>query len=310
MSETGFLVLDKPSGYTSHQVVAAARKILGERRIGHTGTLDPMARGVLVLAVGAATRLIPFLDEERKVYRARLVLGITTDTQDLTGQVRSAHPETRVTRDELEAALAFFTGEQEQVPPMYSALKVKGEPLYKLARAGQEIPRRERKITIYRLEAAEPLLPVYGFREGPLLMIECSRGTYIRTLCHDLGAYLGCGGCMGELTRLASGSFRLTNACSLEELAQAAQAGRVGQLLVSPAAALAHLPMLQLPPASGEKVRHGGKLTSLDFIRPPGAEICRPGQLARGIGNDGRLLAVLKYTGGSSSYWQPVRVLA
>ena len=309
MSLSGFLVLDKPSGYTSHQVVAKVRKLLGERRIGHTGTLDPMARGVLVLAIGTATKLVAFLDEERKVYQARLVLGLTTDTQDLTGQVLSARPETRITREELEAALAFFTGEQEQIPPMYSALKVNGEPLYKLARAGQEIPRAERKITIYRLEAAETLLPVYGYREGPRLLVECSRGTYIRTLCHDLGAYLGCGGCMGELTRLASGSFRLADACSLEELAQAAQEGKVGELLVSPMDALPHLPILRLPPASGEKVRHGGQLTSKDFTQIPAAEFCRPGQLARGVGHDGRLLAILKYTGGSSSCWQPVRVL-
>ncbi|NLY92249.1 MAG: tRNA pseudouridine(55) synthase TruB [Firmicutes bacterium] len=310
MSDSGFLVLDKPPGYTSHQVVAAVRKILAERRIGHTGTLDPMARGVLVLAVGMATKLIPYLDEERKVYRARLVLGLTTDTQDLTGRVLSAHPEIRISREQLASALICFTGEQEQIPPMYSALKVKGEPLYKLARAGKEISRAKRKITIYRLEAAETLLPAYGYQEGPHLLIECSRGTYIRTLCHDLGAYLGCGGCMGELLRLASGPFRLADACSLEELARAAKEGKAGQFLLSPVDALSHLPMLHLSEESGEKVRHGGQLQIGDFTRPPGPEAYRPGQLARGVDDDGRLLAILKYIGGSSSSWQPVRVLA
>jgi len=309
MNKTGFLVINKPSGYTSHQVVAAVRRILAERRIGHTGTLDPMATGVLVLAVGAATKLISFLDEEKKVYRARLVLGLTTDTQDLTGQVLRAEPETRISQKQLETALAFFTGQQEQTPPMYSALKVKGQPLYKLARAGREISRPKRKITIYRLEAAETLLPAYGYQEGPTLIIECSRGTYIRTLCHDLGAYLGCGGCMGELTRLASGSFRLSAALSLEELAQAVTEGKVGQLLIPPAEALNHLPRIYLSPESIEKVRHGGQLGPGDLAEPAGPEACRPGQLVRGVTTNGSLLALLKHIKKLTSFWQPVRIL-
>jgi len=310
MSISGFLVVNKPPGYTSHQVVAAARKILAQRQIGHTGTLDPMATGVLVLAIGAATKLISFLDEGKKIYRARLVLGLTTDTQDLSGQVISAKTETQITGAKLADALTYFTGEQEQTPPMYSAIKVKGEPLYKLARAGKEIDRAKRKITIYCLQVDEPLLPVYGFKEGPALCIECSRGTYIRTLCHELGAYLGCGGCMGDLVRLASGPFRLQEACSLQELAQAVTEQKLAELLISPVDALQHLPMLSLSETQAEKVRHGGKLLAMEFGPPPARENDQTPPLGRGVSGDGRLVAILKYQAGSTAYWQPIRVLA
>ncbi|NLW59645.1 MAG: tRNA pseudouridine(55) synthase TruB [Firmicutes bacterium] len=309
MKNSGFLVINKPAGSTSHQVVAQARRILGERRIGHTGTLDPMATGVLVLAVGKATRLIAFLDEEKKLYRARLVLGLSTDTQDLTGQVISTQPETEISREKLVAALNLFTGAQEQTPPMYSAVKVNGEPLYKLARAGKEINRAKRKITIYRLEAAEPLQPVYGFKEGPVLLIECSRGTYVRTLCHDLGAHLGVGGCMGDLVRLASGPFHLADALSLEELAQVVNAGKLNEHLIPPAAALSHLPLVRLDEANAERIRHGGRLFTQDLRVMPSPEACRDQGLVRAVDATGSLLAVLKYQKASPGFWQPVRVL-
>lgn len=309
MADSGFLVINKPPGFTSHQVVAQVRKILGKRQIGHTGTLDPMATGVLVLAVGRATKLIPYLDEEKKLYRARLVLGLSTDTQDLTGHVLSAQPETKIPRAKLAAALAYFTGEQEQTPPMYSAVKVNGAPLYKLARAGKEIDRAARKITIYRLEADEPLRAVYGYKEGPLLLIECSRGTYVRTLCHELGAYLGVGGCMGELVRLASGPFHLAAAHSLDQLAAAVAAGELAALLISPATALSHLPMVRLNENSAAQVRHGGRLLPRDLTEIPPPEACRHDGLVRAITGDGHLVAILKYQESSASYWQPVRVL-
>lgn len=309
MTNCGFLIINKPPGYSSHQVVAQARRILRERRIGHTGTLDPMATGVLVLAIGKATKLIAYLDEAKKLYRARLVLGLSTDTQDLTGREIFTQPEMKVSRERLAAALDFFTGEQEQTPPMYSAVKVNGEPLYKLARAGQEINRAKRKITIYRLEADEPLLPFYGFKEGPVLLIECSRGTYIRTLCHDLGAHLGVGGCMGDLVRLASGPFRLAEALSLDELAQIVEAGTLNAHMISPAAALSHLPMVHLNEASAEQVRHGGRLFPQDLAEMPSPEACRAQGLVRAINVDGSLLAILKYHQGLTAFWQPVRVL-
>ena len=309
MTNCGFLVINKPAGYTSHQVVAKARRILRERRIGHTGTLDPMATGVLVLAIGKATKLISYLDEEKKLYRARLVLGLSTDTQDLTGREISTQPETKISRERLTAALALFTGAQEQTPPMYSAVKVNGEPLYKLARAGKEINRAKRKITIYRLEADEPLLPVYGFKEGPALLIECSRGTYIRTLCHDLGAHLGVGGCMGDLVRLASGPFRLAEALSLNDLVQVVNAGKLNEHLIPPVAALSHLPMVRLNEANAERIRHGGRLLPHDLTEMPPPEACRAQGLVRAVDVDGSLLAILKYHKGSTAFWQPVRVL-
>ena len=192
------LVIKKEPGYTSHQVVAKLRRLLGEDRIGHTGTLDPMASGVLVTAVGQATRVIPYLDEERKVYRGRLVLGVATDTQDITGRIISVAREIRVSREELAAVFQRKTGRQEQLPPMYSAVKVEGEPLYKQARRGRELPREKRKIHIYRLEFAGPVAPVYGFTEGPEFLVECSKGTYVRTLCHDIGQELGAAGAWGN----------------------------------------------------------------------------------------------------------------
>src|SRR5690554_3955682 len=163
-----------------------------------------MARDILVTALGTATKLIPYLNEQRKVYRARLVLGVTTDTQDTTGRVLSQAPGTRVTREELTAVLKDRIGLQEQIPPMFSAVKVNGEPLYKKARRGRVVSRKKRPVTIYRLEFYSESQPVYTFKEGPELLVECSKGTYIRTLCHDIGRALGCGGCMGELERSAS----------------------------------------------------------------------------------------------------------
>ncbi|HBT17306.1 MAG TPA: tRNA pseudouridine(55) synthase TruB [Firmicutes bacterium] len=304
MSVDGFLIINKPMGYTSHQVVVEIRKILHERRVGHTGTLDPMATGVLVIAVGSSTRLISFLNEEKKLYRAKLVLGLTTDTQDLTGRVLSAKPETAVDPGIIRAALSRFSGEQEQIPPMYSAIKVQGQPLYKLARAGKEIPREKRKITIFRLELEDDLLPVYGFKEGPHLVIECSRGTYIRTLCHEIGKYLSCGGCMGELIRLASGPFFLQKALTLDQLQQTVKSRGVTELLIPPGVALEHLPMILLDQDQEKKVSHGQRL-NVNILGAPLPEH----KFIRGMTVDGRLLAILKYVGGSNPYWQPVRVL-
>lgn len=304
MSFNGFLVVDKPAGNTSHQVVAQVRKILKERRIGHTGTLDPMATGVLVVAVGSCTKVISFLDEQKKVYQAKLVLGLTTDTQDLTGRVVSTQPETAIKHETIQTALSDFTGELAQTPPMYSAIKVQGEPLYKLAREGKVIPRKPRKISIFRLEMVDNLFPIYSFKEGPYLRIECSRGTYVRTLCHEIGAYLGCGGCMGDLVRLASGPFYLEKAVSLEELQTAMDHDEVNKILLPPAEALSHLPMIILEQQSIKQISHGGRV----YLRQQSATNLES-DLVRGMTADGRLLAILKYVDGDKPYWQPVRVL-
>lgn len=211
----GILIIDKPTGWTSMDVCAKLRGILREKRIGHAGTLDPMATGVLPVFVGRATKAVQFAENGRKEYRAVLKLGTVTDTQDTTGTVLETHPVT-VGADEVRAALEHFTGELLQLPPMYSALKVNGQKLYDLARQGKTVERKPRAITVYELELLEQSAP-----DEFTLRVVCSKGTYIRTLCHDLGEYLGCGGCMAALRRTRSGSFSVENARRIGELTRA-----------------------------------------------------------------------------------------
>ena len=211
----GILIIDKPAGWTSMDVCAKLRGILREKRIGHAGTLDPMATGVLPVFVGRATKAVQFAENGRKEYRAVLKLGTVTDTQDTTGAVLEAYPVT-VSADEVRAALEHFTGELLQLPPMYSALKVNGQKLYDLARQGKTVERKPRAITVYELELLEQSAP-----DEFALRVVCSKGTYIRTLCHDLGEYLGCGGCMAALRRTRSGSFSVENARRIGELTRA-----------------------------------------------------------------------------------------
>lgn len=207
----GILLVDKPADWTSHDVVAKLRGVLGERRMGHSGTLDPMATGLLVVFAGRATRAVSFSENHSKCYEAHLRLGLTTDTQDTTGTVLS-RTDRRVTRAELEAVLPQFRGDILQVPPMYSALKVDGQKLYEIARRGGEVARRPRPITI---EA----LTVLGETDGDyVLRVRCSKGTYIRTLCHDIGAALGCGGVMSALRRTEVGGYRVADAHTMDEL--------------------------------------------------------------------------------------------
>lgn len=205
----GILLIDKPADWTSHDVVAKLRGVLGERRMGHSGTLDPMATGLLVVFAGRATRAVSFSENHSKCYEARLRLGLTTDTQDTTGTVLS-RCDRRVTRAELEAVLPQFRGDILQVPPMYSALKVDGKKLYEIARRGGEVARAVRPVTIGELT-------VLGEADGDyVLRVRCSKGTYIRTLCHDLGQALGCGGCMAALRRTMAAGFRIEEAVTLE----------------------------------------------------------------------------------------------
>lgn len=207
----GIVIVDKPQGWTSQDVTARLRRVFGTRRIGHGGTLDPMATGVLPVFVGRATRGVEFFEHARKEYETLLRPGIVTDTQDITGTVL----ETReVTLDDagIEAALAGFRGEILQVPPMYSALKVNGQKLCDLARKGKTVDRQPRPITIYALE-------YLGMEDGCLrLRVDCSKGTYIRTLCQDIGQALGCGGCMEALRRTRAGEYTISQAVPLQEL--------------------------------------------------------------------------------------------
>ena len=206
----GIIIIDKPAGWTSMDVCAKLRGILHEKRVGHAGTLDPMATGVLPVFVGQATKAVSFAEGGKKVYEAVLLLGRVTDTQDTTGETLEERAVT-VTADDMRAALPRFLGEIEQIPPMYSAIKVNGQKLYDLARQGKEVARKPRRITIYDLALTEELgNGQYALR------VECSKGTYIRTLCHDLGQALGCGGCMAALRRTMAAGFRIEEAVTLE----------------------------------------------------------------------------------------------
>ena len=207
----GIVIVDKPSGWTSQDVTARLRRVFDTRRIGHGGTLDPMATGVLPVFVGRATRGVEFFEHAEKTYETLLLPGLTTDTEDVTGTVLQKRQVSLTERD-VEAVLPRFRGEILQVPPMYSALKVNGQKLCDLARKGKEIARKPRPITIHELE-------FLGFQEGMVkLRVRCSKGTYVRTLCKDIGEALGCGGCMAALRRTAAGSYDLSQAVPLQTL--------------------------------------------------------------------------------------------
>ena len=209
---TGIVVIDKPAGWTSFDVVAKLRRALHERRIGHGGTLDPMATGVLPVFVGRATRAVEFMESADKEYLAGVRFGFTTDTQDTTGTVLTQSG-IQPTESEVEAALQTFLGEQEQLPPLYSAIKVDGKKLYEYARAGKDVERKARRITISQI------VPLGFAEDGEYrFRLTVSKGTYVRTICHDLGEKLGCGGAMSSLRRLRAGTFRIEDASTLDEV--------------------------------------------------------------------------------------------
>ena len=212
----GIVIVDKPAGWTSQDVTAKLRGVFQTRRIGHGGTLDPMATGVLPVFVGRATRGVEFFEHAEKTYEAVLRLGLTTDTEDITGTVLEEKP-VSVSETEILAVLTQFRGEIQQIPPMYSALKINGQKLCDLARKGKEVARQPRTITIHKLECLE-----FGENTAKLL-VHCSKGTYIRTLCKDIGAALGCGGCMESLRRVTAGAYTIEEAIPLAQLIEAAQ---------------------------------------------------------------------------------------
>ena len=246
----GIIIIDKPSGWTSHDVVSKLRGLLRERRIGHGGTLDPMATGVLPVFVGRATRAVEFCESAEKEYLAGMRFGLTTDTQDLTGRVLTESGSS-VTAGELEAVLPRFTGELEQLPPMYSAVKVGGKKLYELARRGMEAERKPRAVTIRTLE-----LTGWDGKDA-LLRVVCSKGTYVRTLIHDIGEDLGCGAAMSSLRRTRAGSFTLSDARTLEEVEAASQSGTADLLLRPVDSLFAALPRLTVTEEGEKRIRNG-----------------------------------------------------
>ena len=221
----GIIIVNKDRGFTSFDVVAKLRGILKTKKIGHTGTLDPEARGVLVVCVGKATKLVDTLMEHNKTYEAGLLLGQDTDTYDIWGETVATH-EVNISEDEARAAVMSFIGSQKQVPPMYSAKKVDGKKLYELAREGKSVERAAVDIEIYDIDITSVALPEVSF------LVSCSKGTYIRSLCHDIGEKLGCGGCMSSLLRVKTGDFCLDDAHTLEEIQSFYDEGRIDELLL------------------------------------------------------------------------------
>ncbi len=247
----GIIIIDKPSDWTSMDVCAKIRGILREKRVGHGGTLDPMATGVLPVFVGQATRAVEFSENSRKEYVAGLRLGLVTNTQDTSGETVETYP-VSVSREDVERAMTAFVGGIQQIPPMFSAIKINGQKLYDLARKGQEVERKPRSITIYELELLEQVNET-----DYLIRCVCSKGTYIRTLCHDIGHSLGCGGTMYSLRRTMAAGYTLAQAVTLEDVQERGEA-----VLLPTDSIFTQYPALQLKSAKQEKrVRNGNAFT-------------------------------------------------
>lgn len=300
----GALIVNKPAGMTSHDVVARVRKIIGERRVGHTGTLDPFATGVLVLLIGRATRLAQFLSGAQKEYEAVIRLGYETDTGDVTGarieteSRAKARSMQSLRKEDVDAAMASLSGEIEQVPPMYSAKKIGGRKLYELARRGEEIQRQAVRVTIHEFELLS--------RDGELLLINkddsadlrvrvvCSAGTYIRTLAEDLGKTLGTGAHLAELQRTRAGSFGIEQAITLDELAESTSPNSLEELLIPSGEAVSHLPSIDLAEEDARQTVHGIDLR----IDGEKAQSWNDGDSIR-MAAQGELIAVGKFDAGS-----------
>jgi len=254
---SGIVVVDKPEGITSYDVVRLFKRVMPRVKIGHLGTLDPLATGVLPLLLGEGTKLVPFLETGKKVYEAALHLGVVTDTQDREGQVlRSTDiADYDLSPQHMETVLQHFRGRIMQRPPMYSALKQNGEPLYKLARRGEEAERALREVEIYELQVTEIDPPVLR------LHIECSKGTYIRTVAHDIGEQLGCGAHLAELRRIRSGPFGLEDALAVDDIEDVAQRGKLKTLIIPLSRAVDFLPVVELGEADALQIRNGQAIT-------------------------------------------------
>jgi tRNA pseudouridine55 synthase len=289
----GFLVVDKPRGWTSHDVVDAARRWLGTRRVGHLGTLDPLATGVLPLAVREATKLVPFLEGGEKSYAGAIRLGLETDTLDAEGEVVRRHEGPLPDEAAVREALAAFVGEIEQLPPMFSAVKQGGVPLHRLAREGREVERKPKRVRIDRLELVK-----YGPPDVEI-EVDCSAGTYVRALASDLGRRLGCGAHLASLRRTRSGPFTEDQALPEALLTREAEAGRVEARLI-PCVNVLGFPVLKLDPEEERRVLHGGEIGGPDTPLIPGTRVSA-------LGSGGELIAVLEVRPGRRL--RPLRVL-
>lgn len=256
----GIILVDKPQDWTSHDVVAKLRGILHERRIGHSGTLDPLATGLLVVFVGRATRAVEFAEVDSKEYIAGLRLGIATDTQDISGSIIS-RCDAIPSRETVICAVNSFVGQIEQIPPMYSAIKVGGKKLYELARRGESVERKSRRISINSIDV------VGEDGDDLLLKVSCSKGTYIRTLCHDIGEKLGCGACMSSLRRTTAGVFSIENAHGIEKIQAAAASGDLQNFLLPLDTLFAQYPVLTVNENRTKRLKTGN---IINFNAPDG----------------------------------------
>ena len=288
---SGVLVIDKPVGLTSHDIVQIVRRGTGIRRAGHTGTLDPRASGVLVVLIGPAVRLSEYVSASDKRYQATIQLGSSTDTYDSEGSITSTVNPDFITEEIFEEALKSFIGEIEQVPPPYSAVKVKGKKAYERARKGEEFELKPRKIHVYSLELLEWVPP------EAVLDVFCSSGTYVRSLANDLGKKLGTGAHLIGLRRTKSGRFTLRDAVPLRQLQDAFIAGDWYKYLIPAAEALADWPMVELSSEMVDKVRHGHRIPA-----EPGSP-----SMVRGITEQGDLVALLQFI-EEDNEWQPKKV--
>ncbi len=281
----GVLNIDKPAGPTSHDVVDEIRRLFGQKRVGHAGTLDPMATGVLVLCLGKATRVVEHLMGGRKQYRAGIVLGRSTDTQDATGATVSESDASGITRDAFERGASGFVGRIEQLPPMVSAVKHEGRRLYKVAREGKTVERKPRPVDVYSIEllAFEP-----GYCARGEMLIECGSGTYIRTLCADIGSTLGCGAHMSTLRRTRVGRFGVDDAVTIEQLAEAKTEDRLAECVIDISDALDDIPAVSVDADATTRVLHGASVaipcslgpSELDVrILAPNGELIALGQI-------------------------------
>ena len=299
----GVINVYKEKGYTSHDVVAIVRKTLNIKKVGHTGTLDPDAEGVLPVCIGQATKLADYIMAERKSYTAEITFGAETTTQDASGDIIKEY-EYIFDENRLREVIDTFKGEQTQVPPMYSAIKINGKKLYEIAREGKEIERKARKITVYDIRIAEINPP-----NKAIIEIDCSKGTYIRSLCSDIGNKLGWGAFMSSLTRTASGKFKLNEAVKLDELKNAAERGEAEKFIIPPDDVLSGYKRVTVSEKADKYLYNGGKIYGgyLKYDKKPSDN-----EIVLGYDATGRLVGIYlyKFDEEKKTYFiKPVRLM-
>ena len=299
-SVDGILNINKPWGKTSFSIVSLVKRLSGEKRVGHAGTLDPAATGVLPVCLGQGTRIIQFLQDATKAYRAQIEFGVTTDTYDATGSITSKGDPSGVSREQLLSALTSFTGEIQQTPPMYSAVKHGGKPLYELARSGIRVERKSRLTRVYHLELIDWQPPV------ATIEVECGKGTYIRSLAHDLGQLLGCGANLKSLTRLRCGLFGIEDAVSVPQLEDAFRYGYWQHFIYPMDIVLLHWAAMVVGDAAEEDIRNGRPLV---FEGDGSLLTSSYGNHCRVYNRDGCFLGMLCFD-SERGQWQPEKVFS